>query len=198
MSQEKTLLNNRISQLIEEQAKLHNAEVLNKSEQSTINLEKNNQELTQEVAHLKRKINDLLNQQESSGVKALYENKILLLEKEIQQLKHRYQSPETKSISHDHNDQQWKSIIEQKNREINDMRGVMTNLQFKITELNKEIIEASSVRSSPIKNHMSYETETELNNLRVEVKCLKRVNATLEEKLKYLISEGKKKDDFLK
>ena len=91
--------------------------MLSKSDQSTINLEKNNQELNQEVAHLKRKINDLLNQQESNGVKALYENKIIILEKEIQQLKHRYQSPETnKSISHDYNEQQWKVLVDQKSK----------------------------------------------------------------------------------
>ena len=37
-----------------------------------------------------------------------------------------------------------------------------------------------------------------MNNLKIEIKGLKRINETLDDKLKYLISENKAKDDFLK
>lgn len=137
MSQEKTLLNNRISQMIEDQAKLQNAEVISRSQQNSISFEKINQELTQEISHLKKKINDLLNQQESSSLKMLYENKIMIMEKEIHQLKHRYQSPDSMTVSHDRSEGQWKGIVDEKNREIVELKNIVASLQAKVTQLNK-------------------------------------------------------------
>lgn len=86
--------------------------------------------------------------------------------------------------------------MEEKNREIVELKSVISSLQTKITQLNKELLDSKSPKLSS--NPLSFESETELNNGKIEIKGLKKALETADEKLKYLINEGKKKDEFLK